>query len=80
MQLKQLIISLEEWGVKKGQYSGTVKFASEFGEIQINVNDAVSKQILRLVADQMVAESNRIGKLMTSEMIDAIESTPRLKG
>jgi hypothetical protein len=80
MQLKQLIITLQDWGVKKGQYCGTVSFTNESGEIQINVNEAVSRQILAAVAEQMVAESARLGKLMTADIINAVESTaPRLE-
>lgn len=78
MQLKSLIISLEEWGANKGKYTGTISFVSTHGQVQINVNEAVSRQILSAVADQLVSEAQSTATLLKSEILESA-SIPRLE-
>lgn len=80
MQLKSLILRLAEWGPSKGQYTGEVEFEGETGSVKINVDHETARDFIKLVAVGMAQHAQQMGSLMTADIIQAVDATPRLGG
>ena len=61
-------------------YHGTVKFQGDRGEIKLNVDSTLSEQILKVVAAEIIAHSERLATQMTASLIQQVEPLQALTG
>ena len=66
MRLKHLNISLDNYGVNEGRYSGTVSFENLYGQVSLNLDPNTSDAILAVVADKLVSSARTLGTELTS--------------
>lgn len=69
MILKSIYIAIEEWGDKKGRYTGNAVFASGVGELKVNLTPETSDKVLAVLAEQLVVSAQEAAKIMTSQVI-----------
>ena len=71
MILKELHIRRANWD-RTGHLEAVVEFISGNGEIKLNLDEAMSKRILELCADEIVKASKVVADHMTAEVITAL--------
>jgi hypothetical protein len=72
MILQQLTIS-QVYKYKKDEplrYKGAIKYAGDYGEVSVTLNDETSRRVLAVIADQLVETSREIAQDLTAEIID----------
>ena len=70
MILKDLSISLREYGPAKGTYQGKLVFTSQTGEIKINVDHEKCYEIFKICAGAIVDQAKRAANILTAEIVD----------
>ena len=70
MELNFLRMSKEEWGANKGKVMGTIEFKGAIGKIELVLSDEDCREILRLCASRLVAQSKEIATSMTAAVIE----------
>lgn len=69
--LTRLEIRMENWGENAGKYTGRVWFGDSSSNMDFQVNQEISQQIIKLVADQLIESASKVAKAMVSPIIEA---------
>lgn len=70
MMLQKLEIKLEQWGDKRGTYTGAAKFSGEAGEVTLNLNHHHIEEIFRTCADSIIETSKAAARHLTHAVIE----------
>jgi hypothetical protein len=70
MILKELNISLMEYGPQKGLHVGRAKFAGSCGEVTLVLNEHHIEEIFRQCADAIIETSRAAARHMTARVIE----------
>lgn len=73
MELEQLIITKQHWGPMEGKYTGSVTFKGQVSRIEIQLGTELSREVLKICAEQLVEQARETGKLLTGEIIQQID-------
>ena len=80
MKMTKLQIELSDYGPNRGKYEGRVFFENEFkAAIQIPLDDEVSRRVLEVCADQVVQAGKDAAAMITTEVIEAINTPPAIE-
>jgi hypothetical protein len=69
MRLQKIYIR-RPWNDEK-RLEGSVEFAGKSGEISLHLTDELSRRVLEVVADELVASSRQVAQDLTREIIEA---------
>jgi hypothetical protein len=70
MKMIYLSLSLNDYGVNKDRYTGSIKYMNQYGEISLNLNPEVSDSILAIVGDSLVKASKTIAETLTTACLE----------
>jgi hypothetical protein len=70
MILKDLQISLEQYGSDKGTYQGKIVFTDKTGEIKIRVTPEQCHKIFEICADALVEQAQKAANIMVATVIE----------
>ncbi len=70
MRLERLSISLETYGPNIGQYTGTVKFHNQYGDVTVALDSGMSKEVLAICAGALVANAKELATKLTASVIE----------
>ncbi len=54
-------------------YHGEITFEGSLGKVQINCDDTLSRRILTVCAEEIVAASRQVSEELTANIIDLVE-------
>ncbi len=69
MQLQRIWLTYRE---HSKTFAGSVEFTGSYGKVELNLSDEIARRVLNLVADEMVASSREVAKMMTGEILDQV--------
>lgn len=75
MILNDLHIYRNAWETNQ-PLKGTLKFKGTHGNVELILDESLSKKILAIVADAVVASGKEIANNLTAEIIDANRALP----
>lgn len=65
MQLEHLSIRLQTYGPNEGKYVGEARFKDQHGAVEIVLHPQASDDILRIVANAIVRNSQEVAQQLT---------------
>lgn len=68
--IKQIYLSTDDYGPRKGMLSGTIKFANSRGEIQVNIDPQKIERIVAVLAEELVETARETARLMVADVLD----------
>lgn len=71
--VKNIYLSMEDYGPDKGKLKGSITFLNQHGEIAVRVGNEKAAQIVAILADQLVDTAKQTAALMTSEVLAQAE-------
>lgn len=68
-------LNINEWqnyepGYRKDSYRATIKYKGSSGEVMINLTPELTKKVMHVIADELVAASKEIANDLTREIIE----------
>ena len=72
MKLQKLHLARQEYGKNVGELRGKVEFASEYGTVELALDEELSAQIVSLCADGIVRATQEVAKQMTADVIEGL--------
>ncbi len=70
--IKQIMLSLDDWGVNKGKLTGSISLVNEYGEIKLTIGADKTAEIVVILADALVATARDTAALMTANIIEQV--------
>lgn len=82
MIVKDLRMTLVEYGTDLGKLKGSVKFAGGLGEVTIAIDPEKASKILTILAEELVATAQGVANMMVGQIVDqaAGNSTLSIEG
>ena len=71
MKLQTLHISKDQWGPKKGIYSGHIEFEDDNGEIKINLTEKTIRPIMEAAAESLMLAAQEGANAINRSVLEA---------
>ncbi len=76
MQLRELTISLQQWGADEGKYQVTVEYLHDKSELKLVLPPELSNALLAVVADHILKASSVAAAQLSTSIGAAILQPP----
>ena len=70
MELESIYMTKSNYGVHKGQVSGTIKFSGGYGSIELTLTHENAQEILRICSGRLVEQSREAANSMTAAIFE----------
>ena len=70
MNLKRLLVEKEDWGKRKGQYTGKAEFESNLGSITLNLTPEKMERVLAVFSEALIETSKEAAEELTCTVIN----------
>lgn len=77
MVLESISITRISYGEDEGRYEGRVSFVGSYGAIKVNMTPAMSKRVLEICAEEVVANAREVATTLTADCIEEIDKDVR---
>jgi hypothetical protein len=77
MILEELRIERQAYGVDKGKFKGSMRFANATGRIEMQLTHDLSERLLKIVGESLVDSAKELATTLTSQCIDALPEPER---
>lgn len=78
--IKQIYLSLDEYGPNRGQLTGSVTFRNERGEVKVNIGAEKIERIVAALADELVSTAKETASLMVSQVLEQASGGMAIEG
>lgn len=68
--IKQVFLTLEDYGPKRGQLTGSVTFTNTRGDIKINLDATKVERLVRVLAEELVETAKETASLMVAQVLE----------
>ena len=73
MKLKELRISLENWGDDNGKYKATIQFEGVSGDITLKLAGGTTDALLEFIGEHLAKFSGEAGQLLAAQVRQSIK-------
>lgn len=67
--IKQIYLSMVDYGPDKGKLDGAITFLNNHGEMKVRINNEQAEKVVAILADNLVKTAQETASLMTAQVL-----------